>query len=284
VIASWFSLGGRFPALKVFALPALSVLLGLVVLWGLKPWEDDSDGPRLVPLGIEMAVDDGKAFPSGSTGSVAAGIVAPKGPQGPKLVVQSGKPVERDRSGGAVSALAVAPGQAVTVAEVPSSPQGPAPGSGAGEEVPSVGATDVEAPPEGTSSPAALPVSTDGGGPGGPVASGGGPIPESCEGDEYLVTVTFLDEEPVGEESPVEILLQRLSEDGSVEDELTLEGVLSDARSLVVKLSVEGSCVELEIAQPDEAGEGEGEEGEEEAPEAGEEVTEPAELPDPASP
>ena len=103
-------------------------------------------------------------------------------------------------------------------------------------------------------------------------------MPESCEGDEYLVTVTFLDEEPVGEESPVEILLQRFNEDGSV-DELELEGDLNDARSLVLKLSSERGCVEVEIVQP-------GEEGEE-APEAGEEGEEeagPAELSEPVSP
>jgi hypothetical protein len=145
----------------------------------------------------------------------------------------------------------------------------------------------VEAPPEGASSPVATPVSTSGGSPGGPVASGGpisaggGPAPESCEGDEYLVTVTFLDEEfeePAGEEAPVEILLQHFNEDGSVEDELTLEGVFADARSLVLKLSAEGVCVEVEIARPDEG------EGEEEAPEVGEEEAVPAELPEPASP
>ncbi len=265
------------------------MLLGLVVLWGLKPWEDDSAAPQRAPLGIEMAVGEGKAFPAGSTASVARGRVAPVGP---KLVVRAGEPVERE--GEAVPSppsLAVAPAQAIAVAEVPSSPQGSAPGAGAGDEVPSVGATDVEAPPEGTSSPVTVPVSTGGGGteggtPGGPIASGGGPNSEGCEGDEYLVTVTFLGEEPVDEEvldeeAPVEILLQQLNEDGSVEEELTLEGVLSDARRLALKLSSEGNCVEVEIAQPDEAGEEEAEE----VPEAGdEEVPEPAELPVPVSP
>ncbi len=266
------------------------MLLGLVVLWGLKPWEDDSEAPQRVPLGIEMAVGEGRAFPSGSAASVAPGRVAPVGP---KLVVQAGEPVERDA--GAVPSLpslAVAPAQAIAVAQVPSSPQGSAPESGAGGEVPSGGATDGEAPPEGTSPPATVPVSTGGdtggGTPGGPIASGGGPTQEGCEGDEYLVTVTFLDEEPeepVDEEAPVEILLQQLNEDGGVEEELTLEGVLSDARSLVLKLSAEGNCVEVEIAQPDEAGEGEEEEEAEEAPEAGEEeVPESAELPEPVSP
>jgi hypothetical protein len=94
-----------------------------------------------------------------------------------------------------------------------------------------------------------------------------------------------VDEEVLDEEAPVEILLQRLSEDGSVEDELTLEGDLADARRLVLKLSSEGGCVEVEIAQPDEEGEGEeAGEDEEAAPEAGAEGTEPAELPEPSSP
>jgi hypothetical protein len=106
-------------------------------------------------------------------------------------------------------------------------------------------------------------------------------MPESCAGDEYLVTVTFLEEEePIGEESAVEIVLQRLNEDGSVDDELRLEGDLNDARSLVLKLHSEGSCVEVVIAQPEEE---EGEEAEE-VPEAGEEVAEPAESLEPASP
>ena len=136
----------------------------------------------------------------------------------------------------------------------------------------------MEAPPEGTSSPVTTPVSTGGGTPGGPIASGGGgPVPESCEGDEYLVTVTFLDEEPVAEESPVEILLQRFNEDGGVDDELTLEGALSDARGLVLKLSAEGGCVVVEIARPEE----EGEAGEVSG--ASEEVADPAESLEPAS-
>jgi hypothetical protein len=109
-------------------------------------------------------------------------------------------------------------------------------------------------------------------------------VPESCAGDEYLITVTFLDEGPVAEESPVEILLQRFNEDGSVDDELRLEGDLADARSLVLKLSFEGSCVEVETVSPDDEGEGEEGESEEEVPEAGEEVPGPAELPEPASP
>ena len=259
-------------------MPAVSVLLGLVVLWGLKPWEDDSDDPQPAPLGIEMAVGDGKALPTGSAVSVAAGRVVPRAP---KLVVQLAKPVEPGAGAKTAPSFAVAPGQAIAAAEVPSSPQSPqvpAPESGTGGEVPSVGATDGEAPPAGTSPPVTVPASTDGGGPGGPIAAGGGPTPESCEGDEYLVTVTFLEEEPLGEESAVEIVLQHLNEDGGVDDELRLEGDSNDASSLVLKLHSEGSCVEVVIAQPEEEDEAE------EVPEAGEEVTEPAELLEPVSP
>ena len=49
---------------------------------------------------------------------------------------------------------------------------------------------------------------------------------ESCEGDEYVITITFLDEESTVEEAPVDIVLQRLNEDGST-DELKLEGDLT---------------------------------------------------------
>jgi hypothetical protein len=128
-------------------------------------------------------------------------------------------------------------------------------------------------------------VSTGGDEPGGPIAAAGGPTPESCEGDEYVLTVTFLDEESVAGETPVEIVLTRLNQDGS-SDELHLEGDLDDARSLASTLSSEGNCVVVEVAPPEEEEEEEEEapgEGEEEAGPS-EEVTEPAASPDPVSP
>ena len=116
------------------------------------------------------------------------------------------------------------------------------------------------------------------------MTAGGKPEAESCEGGEYTITVTFLDEESTVEEAPVEIVLERLNEDGST-DELQLEGDLSDVHALASTLEAEGSCVKVEIAQP------EAEEGAEEIPgtseeasESGEEATEPAESPVPASP
>ncbi len=107
----------------------------------------------------------------------------------------------------------------------------------------------MEAPPEGTSLPVATPVSPDGGGPGGPVALGG-PVLESCEGDEYVITIVLVPgAEGEAEEASVEIVLQRFSEDGSV-DELQLEGSLLDARNLALQLSSEGNCVYLEADAP----------------------------------
>jgi hypothetical protein len=116
-------------------------------------------------------------------------------------------------------------------------------------------------------------------------AGGKPPVFESCEGDEYVITVTFLDEESTVEDAPVEIVLTRLNDDGST-DELQLEGDLGDARALASTLEGEGNCVTVEIAQPEAEEEGAGEvpEGSEEAPESGEEAIEPVESPVPTSP
>ncbi len=280
-------MGGRFPALAVFGLPALTVALALVVLWGLRPWEDNAD-PHEAPLGIEMAVTGGKALPATSTAGVAAGVAVPVGPKVEAAQRVSGDAGPSPTQNQNPSTVAVAPGQAIAVTEVPSSPESPAPESGGGDWVPSVGATTGEAPPEGTPSPAATPVTTGDGSSKGPVTAGAKPpVLESCEGDEYVITITFLDEEstaPTVEEASVEIVLKRLNEDGTT-DELQLEGDLSDARALASTLEGEGNCVTIEITRP------EGEEGAEEAPGtseevlgSGEEVVEPAEVPVPASP
>ncbi len=236
--------------LAVFGLPALTVALGLIVLWGLKPWEHDS-GPHDVPLGIETAVGDGRALPVAPATRVAAGVAVATGP---KLVVSAAQKASSDASPvPAPAPTGVAPAQAIAVAEVPSSPAGPAPGAGTGEEAPSAGATTGEAPSEGASSPVATPAGTGEGSPGGPITAGVGPVPQSCEGDEYLITITFLDEESTVEEARVAIVLERLNEDGTT-DELQLEGDLSDARSLAAMLSSEGNCVRLEVVAPEEEG------------------------------
>ena len=256
--------------------------IALFVLWGLRPWESNSADPHEVPLGIETAVGGGKALPVPSTAHVGVGVAVPAGP---------GIQVAQRASGGAGSGpnsspapspsnIAVVPARAVSVAEVPSSPTGPGPESGAGEEVPSAGTTAGEVPSEGTSSPVATPVGTGGGSAKGPVAAGGKPPAiESCEGDEYVITVSFLDEESTVEEAPVEIVLTRINEDGTT-DELQLEGDLGDVHALASTLEAEGNCVTVEIAQPE--GEGAEEEAKEpgasgEAPESGEETPESAE-------
>lgn len=262
--------------------------IALFVLWGLRPWEDNSAAPREVPLGIETAVGGGKALAAPSTGRVGAGVSVPAGSKVQAAQRASGgagsNPSPAPNSDRSPATIVVAPARAITVAEVPSPPDGPAPESGAGEEAPSVGTTAGEVPPEGTSSPVAAPVGTGGGSAKGPVTAGvTPPALERCEGDEYVVTVTFLDEESTAEEAPVEIVLTQLNEDGTT-DELQLEGDLGDARALAATLEREGNCVKVEIAQPEGEEEAEGPGASGEVPESGEGAVEPAEALVPTSP
>jgi hypothetical protein len=106
---------------------------------------------------------------------------------------------------------------------------------------------------------------------------------ESCEGDEYVITITFLDEGATVEEAPAEIVLVWVDDDGTT-DELQLEGDLSDARALASTLEAEGNCVTVEIAQPEDEGAEKEPGASEEVPGSGEEAVEPAESPVPASP
>jgi hypothetical protein len=239
----------------------LTTLLGLVALIGLKPWEADAVEPHLDPLGFEMGVGDSVAVPSPAAAFVADAAVAPGRA---KLVARQ---VARQGPGGpADGGPGVAPARAVAVAggrtaptptSAPVSPA-PAPASPAPEAQP-VAAPAPEAPP----APAAGPIAAAGEGvpssPGGPVTSGGGGF-ESCEGDEYVLTISFIGEEPTAAiedeittaETPVEILLQRFNSDGSVED-LELEGDLFDAQALLVQLTSEGNCVKVEIVPAEPA-------------------------------
>ncbi len=258
--------------------------LALFVLWGLRPWEDNSEAPHPVPLGIEMAVGGGQALPDAQLATVADATAVPVTP---KPAVQAAA-----RAGGADAGtspvLAVAQGDVAAPAsrvEPPTAeaPTGQAP---AAPEAQPVSAPAAEPPVAPVATPTTATV-TGGGQPAGPVTAGGGGFEEGCEGDEYLLTITFLEEEPAGGESPVEIVLKRLNEDGST-DELRLEGDLSDARSLASTLEAEGSCVVIEIAAPGEEESEEEEEtpgeAEEETPGTGEEAIEPGESPEPVSP
>lgn len=256
--------------------------IALFVLWGLRPWEDDSADPQKVPLGIEMGVGDSNALSAASVASVGAGTVVRPGPKVGVRLAESTDNGSADNNGTkSGTRLAIAPGQAVAVspskaAPVPATPAVPAPAAPEAQPVsttPAVPAT----------TPASAPIATTAGGVssgGGPVTSGVGGFEESCEGDEYLLTVTLFDEESVGDETPVEIVLGRLNEDGTTGDELQLEGDLSDARALASTLESEGGCVEVEIVPFEGEGiAGEAPEASEEVPEPGEELAEPAESP-----
>lgn len=259
-------------------------MVALFVLWGLRPWEDDAAAPHEVPLGIEAAVDGGKALSAAPAAGVAAGVAVPAGPKVQAAQRASGDAGSTPNSGGLPETIAVVPARPIAIAGPPQSPTGAAPGPGGDEGVPSVGASPVVAPPEGTPSSGTTPAGTSGGSSGGPVTAGGNPVAENCEGDEYTITVTFLDEESTVEEAPVEIVLEQLNEDGST-DELQLEGDLSDVHALASTLEAEGNCVKVEIAQPEAEESAEEVPGtSEEASESGEEVTDPTELPVPSSP
>jgi hypothetical protein len=221
------------------------LLLVLLAAIGLGPERPRSLGPVPTPPRFEAAVGGGEALGVRADVAVARRVAVAdstsrdRSPGGPQ------------RPAGATPVLTVGPARAVAVVAVPDVP-GPEP-TGTGDEVPSVGATDGEAPPEGTSSPVATPLpSTSEGSPGGPIAAGG-PAIESCEGDEYVITIVLAAEAIEGEESTVEIVLRKLNDDGSVE-ELRLEGDLLDARNLGLQLSSEGNCVYLEAGPA--AGEG----------------------------
>jgi hypothetical protein len=115
--------------------------------------------------------------------------------------------------------------------------------------------------------------------PGTSVVGGGGEPEQSCEADEYVITVTF--EEVEGEEvdyeqAEADILVKRLGADGS-ETEVTLRGDLTDVRNLVATLVSEGNCVQVNVVPPeDEPAEG--------VSEAGPDVAVPGDVAEPAVP
>lgn len=80
------------------------------------------------------------------------------------------------------------------------------------------------------------------------MTAGGGTVPPppqvACEGDEYIVTLSFESLETAEEESGTEILVQRLAGDDD-ESEFHLEGTLSDAHALIDLLASEGNCVQV---------------------------------------
>jgi hypothetical protein len=227
----------------------------------MKPWEPKESVPNLAQPALEARVGDAVAVPT--VGPAVAVVEAAVAPGRAELVGRpDAGPGEREGSG---SAPAVGPALAVAV------PAGKTVGT-APESAPPPESSPPEAPPAATPAPelASVPATPPSPSPAvsapqGPVSAGAPGFPgemeeepaegeeEACAGDEYTLTITSLEAE--GE--AVAIVLEHIAVDGSIEV-LELEGDLDDARSLVLHLSSEGSCVEVEVLPPDdgeEAGE-----------------------------
>lgn len=235
-----------------------------VTMLGLKPWEPNESVPRLAQPAPEARVGDAVALPT--VGPAVAVVEAAVAPGKAKLVSRSGKGAsegERPESAPAVEpalALAVSPGKKAGAAPSPA----PLPESAPAAEVPPAASPAAElASVPATPAPSSPTAKT----PNGPVPAGGPESPgeaeeepsgeepdgeepgageeEACAGDEYTLTITPLEAE--GE--AVTIVLEHVVAAGSTET-LELEGDLEDARSLVLKLSSEGGCVEVEVVSP----------------------------------
>jgi hypothetical protein len=218
-----------------------------------RPWEQDSLAPGLrVAPDLGAAVDDAVAVARDGSVGLAAARVAPQDttPVAAAVVAAPAPPSESAASAPesvepplAVSAARpVQEGAAVPISSPPPSPS-PAPVAAAPEAAPAPAPASPQAP--------VPPLVAGGGGQGSPGTAAPVVPPEpECEGDRYLVTIGFADDSlpddgsVPDEELPVEILIQRLEDDGTV-GELHLEGDLGDANVLAELLAVEGNCVEV---------------------------------------
>jgi hypothetical protein len=229
----------------------LAILLGVVALLGLRPWATSSVAPDLsVSPRVGAAVGDSAVVAQAGSPSAAGtgGIAAPRSTP----TVAAPAPVSTSERHAAQPLLAVSAGRALTVSAsspVASPPVSePAPAADPVAAAPAPAPETAPAPPVVASVPSAIPGTS-----GDPVTSGvGGPEPEqSCEGDEYLITVTF--EEAEGEEAEADIVIRQIGADGS-ETEVQLRGDLNDVRSLIATLVAEGNCVHLEVGTTAEDG------------------------------
>jgi hypothetical protein len=228
-------------------------VLGVVALAGLRPWATSSLTPNLsLAPGIGVALGDSTVVARAESGGVGTGgIAAPASPARVSAPVAVPGAVPKHRTSQPL--LAVSPGRPLQAAPAPvpapvSSPPAP-------ELPPSP--EPVVATPAPAQAPAPPLVATvengEQGTAGRPGTSVFGGEPErSCEGDEYVISVTF--EETEGEEVDYElveadILLQRLEADGS-RTELHLRGDLNDVRSLVATFVSAGNCVLVEVQPP----------------------------------
>jgi hypothetical protein len=242
------------------------VLVCTVTMLGLKPWEPNESVPRLAQPAFEARVGNGVAVPT--VGPAVAVVEAAVAPGKAELVRNPGAhPNEREGREGAPAvgpALAVATPASKKTEGTPES--APPTESSPPAEVPPAAAPAPELASVPPTPPSALPPAKT---PGGPVAVGTPGSPgeageepgegeeepgaeepdageeEACAGDEYTLTITPLE----AEDEAVTIVLEHVAVDGSTET-LELEGSLEDARSLVLQLSSEGGCVEVEVVSP----------------------------------
>lgn len=250
-IGSRASLGGRFPVLAVFSLFGLAVVICTIALLGLQPWEPKESVPSLELPALDAQVGDAVAVPT--VGPAVAVVEEAVDPGRAALVSRSGaRPTGgegRESTPAVGPALAVAsPAGGGTVPTPESAPQPESPPA----EAPSAAPPAPELASVPTPPPSASPDTKT---PGGPVPSGTPGFPEegeeepgeekACAGDEYLLVITL----PEVEGEAAKILLEHIAADGSAET-LELEGDLEDARNLVLQLSSEGGCVEVEVASP----------------------------------
>lgn len=234
--------------MAVFSLIGLAVVLCLIALLSLKPWEPNESIPRLESPSAELGVGDSVALPAVAPAvAVVEAAVAPGRAElvsRPKAPVNEGEGKEADLSVGPAHVVAVAAGEAAPGPAPQPIPASPAPESSP-TPAPAPDLASVPTPPS-----AAPEVNV----PGGPVSAGGPGFEgeegeEACAGDKYVLTIT-----PLGEDDgTVTILLEHVVADGSIET-LELEGDLDDAQSLVLQLSSEGGCVEVQADEGDGPG------------------------------
>lgn len=258
-------------------------MLGVVALAGLRPWATSSIAPTLIPSpGASAALGDATVVArGGSPGVGTGGIAAPAAPA--KVSAPVAVSVPKRRASDSEPALAVAAGRAVQAAApapVSAPPASePAPTPEPVVATPAPPAAEAPAPLVASAPPSSSPGTA--GRPGTSVVGGGEPE-QSCEGDEYVITVTFEEAEGEGEEvdygeAEAGILVQRLEADGSTTD-LSLKGDLTDVRDLVATLVSEGNCVQVDVEPLPGAS------PEEEVSGAGDEVAEPSDVAEPALP
>jgi hypothetical protein len=259
----------------------LAILLGVVALAGLRPWATSTIAPSLIPTPApSTALGDATVVArGGSPGAGTGGVAAPASPAKVSEPVAVSAP--KQRAARSQPTLAVSAGRAVRAAtpvpvSAPPAPQ-PDPSPEVVVEPPAPPAAQAPAAPLVASAPSGSPATA--GRPGTSVVGGGEPE-QSCEGEEYVITVTFeaVDGEEVDyEEAEAAILIQRQEADGSTTD-LQLRGDLTDVRDLVATLVSEGNCVGLDIEPPPGVG------FEEESSGTGDEVAEPGDVAEAALP